>query len=95
MQRMSGIATTTRAMVDKIRSVGSQARLLDTRKTAPLNRVLDKRAVEIGGGVNHRFGLYDAVMIKDNHIKAAGSITAAFERVQAYVNRVITVLRVS
>ncbi|CEO99934.1 hypothetical protein PBRA_007668 [Plasmodiophora brassicae] len=86
MQRMSGIATTTRAMVDKIRSVGSQARLLDTRKTAPLNRVLDKRAVEIGGGVNHRFGLYDAVMIKDNHIKAAGSITAAFERVQAYLN---------
>jgi len=77
MQRMSGIATKTRSFVDALE--GLPTRLVDTRKTTPGHRMLEKYAVRIGGGANHRFGLYDAVMIKDNHIKGAGGITAAVE----------------
>ncbi len=81
LQRMSGIATMTRRFVEAV--AGTNAIILDTRKTAPGLRVLDKWAVELGGGQNHRFGLYDMVMIKDNHIIAAGSITEAVNRVRA------------
>jgi nicotinate-nucleotide pyrophosphorylase (carboxylating) len=77
LQRLSGIATKTRAFVEQVR--GFPVRLVDTRKTTPGHRLLEKYAVRIGGGANHRFGLYDAVMIKDNHIKAAGGITAAVQ----------------
>ncbi|HEU4766096.1 MAG TPA: carboxylating nicotinate-nucleotide diphosphorylase [Pyrinomonadaceae bacterium] len=79
--RMSGIATLTREFVDAV--AGTSATILDTRKTAPGLRQLDKRAVELGGGQNHRTGLFDMVLIKDNHIDFAGSITAAVERVRA------------
>lgn len=75
LQRMSGIATRTRRMVDMIQ--GCQARLVDTRKTTPGLRELEKYAVRVGGGRNHRFGLYDGVMIKDNHIVAGGGIINA------------------
>ena len=75
IQRMSGIATLTRRYVDRISGTG--ARILDTRKTAPGLRLFDKYAVRTGGGVNHRFGLSDGVLIKDNHIAAAGSIAKA------------------
>jgi len=81
LQRMSGIATMTRQFVDTV--ADTQTTILDTRKTAPGLRLLDKWAVELGGGQNHRFGLYDMVMIKDNHIAAAGSITEAVNRVRA------------
>jgi len=81
LQRMSGIATLTHRLVEAVR--GTRAVILDTRKTAPGLRVLDKMAVRLGGGQNHRFGLYDMVLIKDNHIAAAGSITAAVQRVRA------------
>ena len=74
-QRMSGIATMTAKYVKAVR--GTKAKILDTRKTIPGLRVLDKMAVRIGGGCNHRTGLYDGVLIKDNHIEAAGGITAA------------------
>ena len=74
-QRMSGIATLTAKYVETVR--GTKAKILDTRKTMPGLRVLDKMAVRIGGGCNHRTGLYDGVLIKDNHIEAAGGITAA------------------
>ncbi|TYP68022.1 carboxylating nicotinate-nucleotide diphosphorylase [Paenibacillus methanolicus] len=77
MQRMSGIATKTRSYVDAIG--GLPTRLVDTRKTTPGHRLLEKYAVRVGGGANHRFGLYDAVMIKDNHIKGAGGIREAVE----------------
>ncbi|NIK80108.1 nicotinate-nucleotide pyrophosphorylase (carboxylating) [Paenibacillus castaneae] len=77
MQRLSGIATKTRSFVDALE--GLPVRLVDTRKTTPGHRMLEKYAVRVGGGANHRFGLYDAVMIKDNHIKGAGGITAAVE----------------
>ncbi len=80
MQRMSGIATATRRYVDAV--AGTNAVILDTRKTMPGLRVLDKWAVELGGGQNHRFGLYDMAMIKDNHIAAVGGITAAVERIR-------------
>lgn len=76
-QRMCGIATLTRKYVEAVR--GTKAKILDTRKTMPGLRVIDKMAVSIGGGFNHRMGLYDGVMIKDNHIAAAGSITTAVE----------------
>lgn len=72
---MSGIATRTRQYVNALE--GLPTRLVDTRKTTPGHRMLEKYAVRVGGGFNHRYGLYDAVMIKDNHIKGAGSITAA------------------
>lgn len=75
MQRMSGTATITRRFVDLV--AGTKARIIDTRKTTPSLRVLEKYAVRCGGGHNHRFGLYDAVLIKDNHIKAAGGIVTA------------------
>lgn len=83
MQRMSGIATETRSIVDLIE--GTSAQLLDTRKTTPGIRALEKWAVTIGGGVNHRFGLYDMVMIKDNHIDYAGGITNAILRTLEYL----------
>ncbi len=75
LQRLSGIATKTRKMTDLIKY--SPAQLLDTRKTTPGLRVLEKYAVSVGGGRNHRFGLFDGVMIKDNHIQAVGSIAQA------------------
>ncbi|MBN1104902.1 MAG: carboxylating nicotinate-nucleotide diphosphorylase [Deltaproteobacteria bacterium] len=75
LQRMSGIATMTRGFVEKCG--GREVRVVDTRKTAPGLRMLDKYAVRTGGGFNHRFGLYDGILIKDNHIAAAGSITRA------------------
>ncbi len=75
LQRMSGIATLTSKYVEQL--TGLKARVLDTRKTTPGLRALEKYAVRMGGGKNHRFGLYDGVLIKDNHIKAAGSITKA------------------
>lgn len=75
LQRFSGIATLTRAFVDKV--VGTSARILDTRKTTPGYRLFEKAAVRAGGGYNHRFGLYDGILIKDNHIAAAGSIQQA------------------
>ena len=77
IQRMSGIASATRIYVDAV--AGTKARITDTRKTVPGLRVLDKWAVRLGGGVNHRFGLDDMVLIKDNHIVAAGGITRAVE----------------
>ncbi|MEE8044960.1 MAG: carboxylating nicotinate-nucleotide diphosphorylase [Thermodesulfobacteriota bacterium] len=81
LQRMSGIATATSKYVAAIS--GYRTRILDTRKTAPGLRVLDKYAVSIGGGCNHRFGLYDAVLIKDNHIDFAGNISNAVEIVRS------------
>jgi len=78
-QRMCGIATLTRQYVDQVR--GTHAKILDTRKTVPGLRYLDKYAVRIGGGANHRFGLCDGVLIKDNHIAAAGGISRALARV--------------
>lgn len=77
MQRLSGIATKTREFVDALEGVPT--RLVDTRKTTPGHRLLEKYAVRVGGGHNHRFGLYDAVMIKDNHIKGSGGITQAVQ----------------
>ncbi|HPM02647.1 MAG TPA: carboxylating nicotinate-nucleotide diphosphorylase [Candidatus Cloacimonadota bacterium] len=82
LQRMSGIATLTRKHVDLIKPY--KAKLLDTRKTTPLLRSLEKYAVRAGGAYNHRFGLYDMIMIKDNHIHAAGSITEAVRRVKRF-----------
>jgi nicotinate-nucleotide pyrophosphorylase (carboxylating) len=75
LQRLSGIATKTNQMVEAIKYY--KAEIVDTRKTTPGLRALEKYAVRVGGGRNHRFGLYDGVMIKDNHIKAAGGITKA------------------
>jgi nicotinate-nucleotide pyrophosphorylase (carboxylating) len=80
LQRMSGIATMTHQFVQAVE--GTSAVILDTRKTAPGLRMLDKWAVQLGGGRNHRIGLYDMVLIKDNHITVAGSITAAVNRVR-------------
>ena len=85
-QRMSGIATATRACVRAVEGTG--ARILDTRKTVPGLRDLDKKAVAIGGGSNHRMGLYDMAMVKDNHIAAAGSIGAAVAAVRAHAPQV-------
>lgn len=83
LQRMCGIATLTRRYVDEI--AGTHAKILDTRKTAPGLRILDKYAVRAGGGCNHRFALYDGVLIKDNHITAAGGIGEAVRRVRGRV----------
>lgn len=85
MQRMSGIATLTRRYVDKLK--GYKTQLLDTRKTTPNFRLLEKEAVRIGGGVNHRFGLYDMIMLKDNHIDYCGGIEKAIEKAYAYVQQ--------
>src|SRR6266704_5730591 len=80
LQRLSGIATVTRKYVEAIQ--GTKTRILDTRKTAPGLRALDKYAVRCGGGENHRIGLFDMFLIKNNHIDRAGSITAAVERIR-------------
>ena len=82
MQRMSGIATTTRTYVDRLQ--GLHTRVLDTRKTTPLMRDLEKWAVRIGGGFNHRMGLYDMILVKDNHVDYAGGIAAVIRRVNEY-----------
>ncbi|MBP5474595.1 MAG: carboxylating nicotinate-nucleotide diphosphorylase [Bacteroidales bacterium] len=83
MQRMSGIATATRTYVDKLD--GLKTKVLDTRKTTPGIRFLEKEAVKIGGGTNHRFGLYDMIMLKDNHIDFAGGIEKAIKRTNKYL----------
>lgn len=85
MQRLSGVATVTRRYVRAVEGTG--ARVIDTRKTTPGMRRLEKAAVRAGGGANHRVGLHDMVMIKDNHIAAAGGITAAVEAVRARNDR--------
>ena len=85
MQRMSGIATLTRQYTDKLK--GYKTQLLDTRKTTPNFRLLEKEAVRIGGGVNHRFGLYDMIMLKDNHIDYAGGIEKAINKAYDYVQK--------
>lgn len=85
MQRMSGIATRTQEYVKKLR--GTHTRVLDTRKTTPGLRLIEKEAVRIGGGVNHRIGLYDMMMIKDNHVDFAGGIAQAIERANEYQDR--------
>lgn len=84
MQRMSGIATLTRKYVDLVK--GYHATILDTRKTTPNFRLLEKEAVRIGGGENHRFGLFDMIMLKDNHIDFAGGLIPAIEKAFQYVN---------
>ncbi|MBL7722054.1 MAG: carboxylating nicotinate-nucleotide diphosphorylase [Chitinophagaceae bacterium] len=86
MQRMSGIATLTKLYTDKLK--GYKTRLLDTRKTTPNFRLLEKEAVKIGGGVNHRFGLYDMIMLKDNHIDYCGGLEKAIEKAARYVKEV-------
>lgn len=83
MQRMSGVATRTNMYVKALE--GTKTRVLDTRKTTPGLRLLEKEAVKIGGGVNHRIGLYDMIMLKDNHVDFAGGIDKAIARAQAYL----------
>ncbi len=83
MQRLSGIATYTRLMADRIGDL--PARIMDTRKTTPLLRELEKYAVRVGGGLNHRFGLYDMILIKDNHVDFAGGISKAITRAREYL----------
>lgn len=83
MQRMSGIATSTRKYAEKVK--GYKAKILDTRKTNPGSRIIEKEAVRIGGGVNHRMGLYDMIMLKDNHIDYAGGIEKAIRKVSDYL----------
>lgn len=85
MQRMSGIATLTRRYVDAVK--GYPARILDTRKTTPLFRAFEKEAVRIGGGANHRMGLYDMIMLKDNHIDFCGGIEKAIEQTNTYLKK--------
>jgi nicotinate-nucleotide pyrophosphorylase (carboxylating) len=85
MQRMSGIATLTNKYVQKLK--GYKTKLLDTRKTTPNFRLLEKEAVKIGGGVNHRFGLYDMIMLKDNHIDYCGGIEKAINKAYEYVQQ--------
>ncbi len=83
MQRMSGIASLTSQMINKLK--GYSTRILDTRKTTPLFRKYEKQAVVMGGGMNHRMGLYDMVMLKDNHIDYCGGIAEAIRRTRAYL----------
>jgi nicotinate-nucleotide pyrophosphorylase (carboxylating) len=85
MQRMSGIATQTHQYVEKIKDL--KTRILDTRKTAPGMRLLDKYAVKAGGGENHRFGLFDMILIKDNHIDFAGGIEQAIKKTHEYLKK--------
>ena len=85
MQRMSGIATLTRQYVDRL--YGHTTKLLDTRKTTPNFRLLEKEAVKIGGGINHRFGLYDMIMLKDNHIAYCGGIENAINEAWKYLQK--------
>ena len=83
MQRMSGIATMTNRYVERLK--GTNTRILDTRKTTPGLRMLEKQAVKIGGGVNHHIGLFDMILLKDNHVDFAGGITNAIDRCHAYL----------
>ncbi len=92
MQRMSGIATLTNMYTRKLE--GCHTQLLDTRKTTPNFRLLEKEAVRIGGGINHRFGLYDMIMLKDNHIDFCGGIEMAIEKAFAYTQRVDPSLKI-
>ncbi len=92
MQRMSGIATLTRAFVNKLKRF--HTRVLDTRKTTPNFRLLEKEAVRIGGGLNHRFGLYDMIMLKDNHIDYCGSIESAIEKAYLYTRGLSSPLKI-
>jgi nicotinate-nucleotide pyrophosphorylase (carboxylating) len=85
MQRMSGIATITREYAERLK--GLKTKILDTRKTSPGLRFLEKEAVRIGGGMNHRMGLYDMIMLKDNHIDYAGGIVNAIKRTNEYLQR--------
>ena len=85
MQRMSGIATLTRKYVDAV--AGTKAKILDTRKTTPNFRLFEKWAVSLGGGTNHRFGLYDMILIKDNHVDASGGIKAALQKANDYLKK--------
>lgn len=89
MQHMSGIATLTASFVKL--AEGTKAHVVDTRKTLPGLRMLEKYAIRVGGGRNHRMGLYDAVMIKDNHIKVAGSIKRAIEMTRAEISHTIKI----
>ena len=89
LQRLSGIATKTARFVALVE--GAKARIVDTRKTTPGLRALEKYAVRVGGGFNHRFGLYDAILIKDNHIQAAGGITPAVQAAYAQAPHTMTV----
>ncbi len=89
LQQLSGIATLTARFVEL--AMGTRARIVDTRKTTPGLRSLEKYAVRVGGGYNHRFGLYDAVLIKDNHIQASGGLTAAVQRALAQAPHTMTV----
>ena len=82
LQRMSGIATMTHRYAQQLQ--GTHTRVLDTRKTTPGMRILEKMAVKIGGGVNHRIGLFDMILLKDNHVDFAGGITQAIDRARAY-----------
>ncbi len=82
MQRMSGIATQTRKYVERLKGTGT--RVLDTRKTTPGMRMLEKEAVKIGGGTNHRIGLFDMILLKDNHVDFCGGISQALDRCEAY-----------
>ena len=86
MQRMSGIATITKMYADKL--AGTKAKILDTRKTTPGMRYLEKLAVKIGGGENHRMGLHDMIMLKDNHIDFAGGIVAAITKANQYLENI-------
>jgi len=85
LQRMSGIATKTAQFVEKVK--GTKAKILDTRKTTPLFRYFEKKAVQIGGGQNHRFGLFDMILIKDNHIAYAGSIEKAIDNIHNFLKK--------
>ena len=85
MQRMSGIATTTSRYVEKLKGTGT--RVLDTRKTTPGLRMLEKAAVKIGGGCNHRIGLFDMILLKDNHVDFAGGIRNAIDRCHEYLEK--------
>ena len=89
LQRMCGIATLTARYVEAVR--GTKARVVDTRKTTPGLRILEKYAVRVGGGTNHRTGLYDGVLIKENHITAAGGLTEAVRRAKSYIPHTLKV----
>jgi len=89
LQRLSGIATNVRSYVDKLKK--NTVRLVDTRKTTPGLRFLEKYAVRVGGAFNHRMGLYDGVLIKDNHIAACGGITASVERIRSKISHLVKV----
>ena len=89
LQRLSGIATNVRSYVDKLEKYS--VRLVDTRKTTPGLRFLEKYAVRVGGAFNHRMGLYDGVLIKDNHIAACGGITASVERIRSKISHLVKV----